>query len=407
MEWKEVRLGDLYSVHNGLSKAGKYFGYGYPFLTFSDVFKNYFLPIEFGNKVDSTEKEQTNYNIKRGDVFITRTSETADELGMSSVALCDFPQATYNGFTKRLRPIDGEKIVLPEFIGYFLRSKSFRHNFFLLSGGMSTRASLANADLLNMSVKLPPIHAQRRIANILSSLDRKIELNNKINAQLEEIAQAIFKSWFVDFEPFKDGKFVDSELGLIPEGWRVGTLDEIASITKKSINPQKSPGTLYSHYSLPAFDEGRRPVTQFGKEIMSNKTLFESKTTLISKLNPHIKRIWFVNETKSNPICSTEFLPIKASNVAHCSFVHCLINSDWFYSRAVSGVNGATTSHQRIHPEDILNQTIAVNIGIIEKFGKSVLPTLERIEHNIEESLRLSHLRDTLLPKLMNGEIEI
>ena len=112
-EWKKVPLGELYEVHNGLSKPRAFFGTGYPFLSFSTVFNNYFLPDELDSLVQSSEKERESFSIKRGDVFITRTSETAEELGMSSVALKDYPEATYNGFCKRLRPISDK--ILPEY----------------------------------------------------------------------------------------------------------------------------------------------------------------------------------------------------------------------------------------------------------------------------------------------------
>ena len=108
-----VKLSELYEVHNGLSKGGKFFGSGYPFLSFSTVFNNYFLPEELPDLVQSTEAEQVSYSILRGDVFVTRTSETSDELGMSCVALKDYPRATFNGFTKRMRPISDR--VLPEY----------------------------------------------------------------------------------------------------------------------------------------------------------------------------------------------------------------------------------------------------------------------------------------------------
>ena len=114
-EWKKVKLGELYEVHNGLSKGRQFFGSGYPFLTFSTVFNNWFLPSTLDSLVQASEKERTACSIKRGDVFITRTSETMDELGMSSVALKDYPNATYNGFTKRLRPTTDD--VIPEYIG--------------------------------------------------------------------------------------------------------------------------------------------------------------------------------------------------------------------------------------------------------------------------------------------------
>ena len=125
---------------------------------------NYFIPDELSDFVRSTEKEQKNYSIRRGDVFVTRTSETSDELGMSCVALKNYPHATYNGFTKRLRPITDK--VLPEYIGYYMRMPSFRRKFMAFST-MTTRASLKNEDLLGLEVELPNYDKQTSIANVL------------------------------------------------------------------------------------------------------------------------------------------------------------------------------------------------------------------------------------------------
>ena len=150
-EWEKVKLEELYEVHNGLSKGRQFFGTGFPFLTFSNVFNNWFLPEQLASLVQTTEKEREVCLIKVGDVFITRTSETMDELGMSSVALKDYPNATYNGFTKRLRPITDR--VTPRYIGYYLRTPKFRGQFMAFST-MTTRASLANNDLLNMEFKI-------------------------------------------------------------------------------------------------------------------------------------------------------------------------------------------------------------------------------------------------------------
>lgn len=193
-EWKECKLGDIYEVHNGLSKGGKFFGSGYPFLSFSIIFNNWFIPNELSNLVQSTDKEQESYSIKEGDVFITRTSETADELGMSCVALKDYPKATYNGFCKRMRQYNHDIEVNPKYIGYYLRNPNFRLHFQAFSGSMSTRASLTNEALLGLTVKLPPLPTQQKIADILSSLDDKIELNNKINTNLEQQAGASSKT---------------------------------------------------------------------------------------------------------------------------------------------------------------------------------------------------------------------
>ena len=213
-EWKKVKLEELYEVHNGLSKGRQFFGTGFPFLTFSNVFNNWFLPKQLESLVQTTDKERESCSIKAGDVFITRTSETMDELGMSSVALRDYPNATYNGFTKRLRPITDR--VSPRYIGYYLRTPKFRGQFMAFSS-MTTRASLANNDLLNMEVELPPIEIQHRIATILSRYDSLIENYQKQIKLLEESAQRLYKEWFIDlrFPGHENTKIVDG----VPEGW--------------------------------------------------------------------------------------------------------------------------------------------------------------------------------------------
>lgn len=234
MSWEYVKLGDLYSVHNGLSKGGKFFGSGYPFLSFSTVFNNYFIPDELTDLVQSTEKEQNNYSVKRGDVFVTRTSETSDELGMSCVALKDYPYATYNGFTKRMRPLQDRR-VLPEYIGYYMRMPSFRGEFQAFST-MTTRASLKNEDLLGLKVALPPIETQEKIANTLKAYDDLIKNNQKQIKLLEEAAQRLYKEWFVDlrFPGHEDVAIVDG----VPDGWRKANLPEISPIVtgKKDAN---------------------------------------------------------------------------------------------------------------------------------------------------------------------------
>ena len=234
MSWEKIKLSELYTVHNGLSKGRQFFGSGFPFLSFSTVFNNYFIPLELSDFVQTTEKEQDDYSIHRGDVFVTRTSETSDELGMSCVALKDYPCATYNGFTKRMRPIEKDR-VLPEYIGYYMRMPSFRGEFQAFST-MTTRASLRNEDLLGLEVTLPPIETQKRIADILSVYDDLIEINQKQIKLLEEAAQRLYKEWFVDlrFPGHENTPIIDG----VPQGWKRVTLGNIAPILtgKKDAN---------------------------------------------------------------------------------------------------------------------------------------------------------------------------
>jgi type I restriction enzyme, S subunit len=214
-DWPLVSLAELYEIRSGLSKPAKDFGTGFPFLSFKDVFHNFFVPDRLTELVQANKRERESCSIKRGDVFLTRTSETINELGMSCVALKDYEQATFNGFTKRLRPKIGNNLV-PEYVGYYLRSPCFRKEMMAFSTLMSTRASLNNEMISRLKVLVPPRDNQEVIAHILKSLDDKIELNRQINQTLEEMAQAIFKSWFVDFDPVK-AKIEAKANGLDPE----------------------------------------------------------------------------------------------------------------------------------------------------------------------------------------------
>ncbi len=271
----------------------------------------------------------------------------------------------------------------------------------------SAQPGISVQTLSKQSILLPSVVYQKRVSAIIKSLDDKIENNRRINENLEQQAQALFKSWFVDFEPFKNGEFIESELGMIPKGWRVVSLAEIAEISKLSINPQRQPHLLFEHYSIPSFDDGMKPEKQMGEEIKSNKFVISNKMTLFSKLNPRIKRVWFVDKLSSNSICSTEFVPYKAKDQSKSTYIFELINSQGFYDFVMSLVNGATGSHQRFHPDESLNYLIAYNETAVSDFCCYASPVINNILNNRAESRRLAELRDTLLPKLMSGELKV
>ena len=408
-EWKEYKLGELYDVHNGLSKGGKFFGSGYPFLSFKTVFNNYFLPPVLPDLVQSNEKEQGGYDIKRGDVFVTRTSETPEELGMSSVALKDYPFATYNGFTKRLRP-KNLSLIYPEFIGYYLRSRKFRGLFYGLASSMSTRASLANGDLLGMKVFLPSLETQKRIAGILKSFDDKIEVNRRINENLEQQAQALFKSWFVDFEPFKNGEFVESELGMIPKGWRVGTLDEIGDIVGGS-TPSKSKPEYYTDKGIAWLTpkdlsisnnkfttKGEIDITEEGYKSCSTK-LMPKGAVLFSSRAP----IGYITIAK-NDICTNQGFKSVVPRLAGTAFIY------YFLKISTKDIENKATGSTFKEASGALMKSLQLIIAperILHDFENIMKPLFTQQEVLEDESRRLAELRDTLLPKLMSGELKV
>ncbi len=339
---------------------------------------------------------------RRGDVVVT----ISGTIGQIAYIPEDSEYEAYLVSQRQFRvTFDNTQVFVP-YLVYYFHTVQGQHQ--ILSFANQTGVPALSQPLKNfkkITIDLPSLDEQRRIAGILGSLDDKIELNRRINANLEEQAQALFKSWFVDFEPFKDGPFVDSELGKIPQGWRVETLSNLATVIKKGVTPSNS--EAYSHYSIPAYDDAHFPEKQSGETIKSGKYIVYNNSILLSKLNPRIKRLWLIKTAEENAICSTEFIPIQTKDTDLISFVYYLIDNDIFYQHALSLVNGATGSHQRFHAEDIMQIPFAWNKEAAIDFAQKANYILQKIEDNIRENQTLSTLRDTLLPKLMKGEIEI
>ena len=381
-EWKKVKLGELYEVHNGLSKGRQFFGSGYPFLTFSTVFNNWFLPEKLDSLVQSSEKERKACSIKKGDVFITRTSETMNELGMSSVALRDYPNATYNGFTKRLRPIDDS--VVPEYIGYYLRSPKFRGKFMAFSS-MTTRASLANGDLLNMEVELPEKSLQVSIASILLRYDSLIENFQKQIKLLEESAQRLYKEWFIDlrFSGHENTKIVDG----VPEGWEKTNVNNIL--------------TFHRGYDLThkEFVDGPYPVVGSTSIIGNhNKYKIEGPGVVTGRSGSLgvFQLVWDNFWPHNTSLYISDF---KGHNVF---YIYCLLKTVDF---TTLNSGGAIPS---------LNRNMLSSITIMEPskslqdtFSGKVMPMFTRQRHLQSQVYLLTEARDRLLPKLMSGEISV
>ena len=392
-EWKEYKLGDLYDVHNGLSKGGKFFGSGYPFLSFKTVFNNYFLPPVLPDLVQSDEKEQGSYDIKRGDVFVTRTSETPEELGMSSVALKDYPFATYNGFTKRLRPKD-TSIIYPEFIGYYLRSTKFRALFYGLASSMSTRASLANGDLLGMKVFLPTFATQKKIAKILKSLDDKIEVNRRINDNfVRELFFEILLIWMLT-TPINDNleqqamAIFDKMFPAIASGE-----DMIGDL----ITPKRGKGLLSKDAidgNVPVVAGGLEPATYHNE----SNTLAPVLTISASGANAGYVNLWHI------PVWSSDSSFIDAAMTANVYFWYVMLKKR--QKEIFDAQTGSAQPH--IYPKHIAEMPLGkFEQSDVIKFTEIVTPMFEIRGRNLKESERLVAVRDTLLPKLMSGELKI
>jgi type I restriction enzyme S subunit len=325
-------------------------------------------------------------------------------------------------------PLSG---INPAFLLYVLDGINFND----ISRG-SALPYLAAGDLNKLAVKIPGPETQQAIADTLSLLDRKIELNRRMNETLEGMAQAIFRDWFVDFGPVRRKAAGEADPvaimgGLTPDparaaplaalfpaafgndglpvGWRRMRLSEIASQGKGSVNPQGQPDTTFEHYSLPSYDKGQEPSQDAGSSIKSNKVPVPLGAVLLSKLNPEIMRVWLPNDPAGTPqIASTEFLVFVANAAASRALLFALFRDPDFRTLMQGMVTGTSKSHQRISPPALLAQEIiAADPSVFPEFEAVVGPMLGRILAGRAENRTLAETRDYLLPRLMSGAVRV
>ena len=291
----------------------------------------------------------------------------------------------------------------------------------------SAQPSLNRNFLYSIPLKIPRPVEQDGIVEVLKALDDRITLLRETNATLEAIAQTLFKSWFVDFDPvrakmegrtpegmdeataalFPDG-FETSELGEVPRGWRVGMIGDFAQLKKGSVNPGSQPEVTFEHFSLPSFDAGQRPIFELGESIKSNKTPVTQDAVLLSKLNPHIPRIWLPVECGSNAVCSTEFLVFVPTGAGSRELIYCAFSSPDFIARLQQLVTGTSNSHQRIKPDQVaLMSSVVPTADVARAFEAVVKPIFQKVFANREQAQTLSTLRDTLLPRLISGQLRL
>lgn len=400
MERKEVRLGDIADVQTGpfgsqLHKEN-YVNKGTPIVTVEHLGNKWFTSQNLPMVSDEDKLRLAKYCSQEGDVIFSR---------VGSVDRCSYVSKEYSGWLfsgrcLRVRPRSG---INPEYLYYFLTNEGTKQYIRNIAVG-ATMPSI-NTKLLNeVPITIPSLEDQRRIASILSSLDRKIELNNKINADLEEMAQAIFKNWFVDFEPFKDGKFVDSELGMIPEGWKVGTLGDITKNKSAKVKERNDVKVL-------------SPVTT-GELVLSEeyftKQVFSSsiaKYKIVNKgdfaYNPARVNIGSLgrNEFDFDGCVSPVYVVFSVLD-GYENYFDLFRKTDFFKDSVASLAIGGV--RQSLSYDDLSSiEVIIPSENAVEEFNNLYNQMKKTIKANKLENSRLSLLRDTLLPCLMSGELEV
>lgn len=375
MEWKEV---DICQLCDSVSETYKGNASEVVLINTSDVLDGKCLNHEY--VPNKKLKGQFKKTFRKGDILYS-------EIRPANKRFCfvDFEPKDYIASTK-LMVLRAHEDVDSQYLYQILRSNDTLAQLQMLAESRSgTFPQITYSELSNIMVSLPSQKAQKNIVSILSSLDRKIELNNKINANLEEMAQAIFKNWFVDFEPFKDGKFVDSELGMIPEGWKVGTLEDLITIKYGKDHKKLEDGTF------PVYGSG-------GLMRFVNSWLYNGESVLIPRKGT-LDNIMYVCE-KFWTVDTMFFSVPKMDYVM--KYVYNYIKR-FDFSKMNEGTSVPSNTAARLNKMQILIPTHEV----LEMYDETLCPIYNKRKMNDKESRTLSLLRDTLLPRLMSGELEI
>ena len=325
-------------------------------------------------------------------------------------AYIDFDGTDYIASTK-LMVIRHKENIIPQFLYYIITSQAVIEELQMLAESRSgTFPQITFTELANQPIELPPLSEQAKIVRFLKSIDDKIEVNRRINDNLELQAHGMFRSWFVDFEPFKDGDFVESELGIIPKGWRVGTLSDLGEVVGGS-TPSKAKPEFFTDNGIAWLtpkdlsisnrkftSKGEIDITQEGYESCSTK-LMPKGTVLFSSRAP----IGYITIAK-NDICTNQGFKSIVPKNAGTTFIYC------FLKASTPEIENKATGSTFKEASGALMKNLPVIIPedvVLDHFEDLMKPVFKQQEIIEDESRRLASLRDTILPRLMSGELRV
>lgn len=408
----KYKFSDLYEMSSGISSSKAQSGHGSPFVSFSTVFNNYFLPEELSDLMNTSIKEQEIYSVKKDDVFITRTSETVDALAMSCVAIKDYPKATFSGFVKRLRP-KTTGIVYSKYIAFFLRSKYFR-KVLDCNTIMTLRASF-NEDIFSfLYVYLPDYEEQVRIGDLLYKIEMKVRTNNKINDNLEQQAKLIYDYWFTQFDfPDENGKPYCSSGGKmvwneqlkrnIPENWNVVPLLKLVSWESNSQPPKSEfvyePKEGYVRFIQNRDYDSDTHITYIPRT--KNLSIVDRFDILMDKYGD-AGAVRYGIEGAFNVALGK----ICVHNPNYREYIRSFLGSDGIYKFLHNSCMASTRASLSEANLAILN-VVVPDEKIILDYENFLHKIRVSILKNKNETVELINIRDWLLPMLMNGQATI
>ena len=415
----KYRLGEIATVEiSGVDKKIKDGEKKIRLCNFVDVYYNWAITIvQHDSFMPATARpnEISKFQLRKGQVALTKDSETRDDIGISTYIADDFDDVILGYHCALITP--QRNILDGSYLNAILHTEYAKKYFACNASGSGQRYALSVEALNSFPVPKIPLSEQKQIGEIFSSLDKKMELNRQINQNLEAMAKQLYDYWFVQFDfPDEDGKPYKSSGGkmiwneklkkMIPKEWTNANIYQLANISKESVNPQAQPNDLFKHYSLPEYDKTRTHAEEYGADIQSAKFVVTNDCILVSKLNPWTSRVICGNK-ESNQICSTEFVVWKPISMRTKGFLFMLAKSAKFIEYCTQGATGTSHSHRRINPELMMKYEFPYNSEIAMKFSIFIENIIEQLHTNITQLKVLTKQRNELLPLLINGQVSV
>lgn len=419
MQMEKYKLGDIATVEiSGVDKKMQDGEKEIRLCNFVDVYYNWAITVAQHDSfmlATARPNEISRFQLKKGQVALTKDSETRDDIGISTYIADDFDDVILGYHCALITP--NKDILYGRYLNALLQTDYAKKYFACNASGSGQRYALSIEALNSLPVPVIPLQEQKRIGEIFSALDKKIELNKRINQNLETMAKQVYDYWFVQFDfPNKDGKPYKSSGGemiwneklkrMIPKEWTNANIYQLASISKETVNPQARPNELFKHYSLPEYDKTGTYAEEYGIDVQSAKFIVTNNCILVSKLNPWTSRVICGNR-ESNQICSTEFVVWNPVSLKTKGFLFMLAKSVKFIEYCTQGATGTSHSHRRINPELMMKFDFPYNSEIAIKFSLLIENIIVHLHNNIAQLKVLTKQRDELLPLLMNGQIII
>lgn len=422
-EWKEVKLGEICEFQKGFAfKSKDYQIYGKKIIKVSNL-TNYNIDLSGCLCIDESKADNyQQYQLKQDDVIITTVgswpSNPNSVVGKVVKVQLEAERTLLNQNAVRVR---GLSIIDQKYLFFLLKNKKFFDYIVGKAQGAANQASITQNDIKNYEFKLPSLPEQKIIADTLSCLDDKIELNTRINAILEEMAQLIFKNWFVDFEPFQNSEFEDSELGRIPKGWRVIKLGELVEIINgysyKGLELKESYDVLVTiknfdrngGFKLDGFKELEISERVKDRHYLNLFDVLVACTDLTQNADIIGNPILVLTKSKYNNLIASMDLVKVVPRVSFISnfFLYTLIKDEKFKQFALGYTSGTTVLH--LNKKAILEYKIALPCeeNRLKDFSSIIEPLFKLVSENINENRILNISRDSLLPKLMSGDVRV